>query len=148
MVPSPSSLVEPPAHDGRGADPRKGGEVSSRAAADRVELALTGMTCAACAARIEKSLNRLPGVEADVNFATESARVAFDASRSRVDDLLAAVSRAGYGGRVKHDSVAERAAGEARRLAAYRALRFEFLVACALSPVSYTHLTLPTILLV
>ena len=41
---------------------------------DRVDLALEGMTCAACAARIEKTLNRLPGVAASVNFATESAQ--------------------------------------------------------------------------
>ena len=47
-------------------------------APDRVELGLTGMTCAACAARIEKTLNKLPGVAANVNFATESASVGFD----------------------------------------------------------------------
>ena len=40
-----------------------------------VDLRLTGMTCAACAARIEKVLNRAPGVTAEVNFATETARV-------------------------------------------------------------------------
>ena len=40
---------------------------------ESVELALDGMTCAACATRIERSLNRLPGVSAAVNFATETA---------------------------------------------------------------------------
>jgi Cu+-exporting ATPase len=44
---------------------------SSPPAAAHVDLALEGMTCAACAARIEKVLNRLPGVQASVNFATE-----------------------------------------------------------------------------
>jgi len=72
----------------------------------QVELALEGMTCAACAARIEKSLNRLPGVDAAVNFATESAHVAFDASRTAVDDLLRAVSRAGYAAHVMRDRAA------------------------------------------
>ncbi|TSA17462.1 MAG: heavy-metal-associated domain-containing protein, partial [Betaproteobacteria bacterium] len=41
----------------------------------RLDLPLAGMTCAACAARIEKSLNKLPGVAANVNFAAESALV-------------------------------------------------------------------------
>ena len=52
--------------------------IVSAPAQERVELGLTGMTCAACAARIEKSLNRLPGVTAAVNFATETAAVGFD----------------------------------------------------------------------
>ena len=43
------------------------------AGADQVDLALEGMTCAACAVRIEKVLNRLPATQAAVNFATESA---------------------------------------------------------------------------
>ena len=54
-----------------------------------VQLELDGMTCAACAARIEKSLNRLDGVEASVNFATEQASVRCERRRRRVDDLLA-----------------------------------------------------------
>ncbi|MHB1920478.1 MAG: cation transporter, partial [Acidimicrobiales bacterium] len=47
-------------------------------ARDHVELAIGGMTCASCAARIEKRLNKLPGVDATVNFASEHAAVAFD----------------------------------------------------------------------
>ncbi len=42
----------------------------------RIELAIGGMTCASCAARIEKKLNRMDGVAATVNFATEKARIA------------------------------------------------------------------------
>ena len=42
---------------------------------DTTELQLTGMTCVACAARIEKVLNRMPDVSATVNFATEKARI-------------------------------------------------------------------------
>ena len=44
------------------------------------ELAIGGMTCASCAARVEKKLNRLDGVSATVNFATETARVTFPAA--------------------------------------------------------------------
>ncbi|RKE21575.1 cation-translocating P-type ATPase [Streptomyces sp. TLI_171] len=62
---------------------------------ERVELAIGGMTCASCAARIEKKLNRIDGVEASVNFATEKARVDFGPGTS-VADLIAAVERTGY----------------------------------------------------
>ena len=48
-----------------------------------VELAIGGMTCASCAARIEKKLNRLDGVTAAVNFATETARVTFPRRSAR-----------------------------------------------------------------
>src|SRR5207244_1256646 len=54
------------------------------------------MTCAACASRIERKLNKLEGVEATVNFATEQAAVAYDAERVELDDLIAAVAAAGY----------------------------------------------------
>jgi Cu+-exporting ATPase len=99
----------------------------------RIDLALEGMTCAACAARIEKTLNRMPGVDAAVNFATESARVRFDRSQADVDALLAAITRAGYAAHVKRDEVAERALESGRRNAAWRALRRELLIAAALT---------------
>ena len=60
-----------------------------------VELAIGGMTCASCAARIEKKLNKLDGVSATVNFATESARVSFPAAVS-AGDLISVVEQAGY----------------------------------------------------
>ncbi|GAA2686705.1 heavy metal translocating P-type ATPase [Streptomyces aculeolatus] len=60
-----------------------------------VELAIGGMTCASCAARIEKKLNRMEGVEATVNYATEKAKVTF-ADDVAVDDLIATVERTGY----------------------------------------------------
>ncbi|HXV04632.1 MAG TPA: heavy metal translocating P-type ATPase, partial [Solirubrobacterales bacterium] len=63
---------------------------------DRVELALEGMTCASCATRIEKRLNKLDGVAATVNFATEQASVAFNQAQASVDDLIATVEAAGY----------------------------------------------------
>jgi len=52
----------------------------------RVELALDGMTCASCAARIERKLNKLDGVHATVNFATERATVAYDPELADLDD--------------------------------------------------------------
>jgi Cu+-exporting ATPase len=73
-----------------------------KAAADphaRVELELDGMSCAACAARIEKRLNDLEGVEASVNFATERAAVAYDPDRIDVRDLVGAVEAVGYNAR-------------------------------------------------
>ncbi|NBE54470.1 heavy metal translocating P-type ATPase [Streptomyces boluensis] len=60
-----------------------------------VELAIGGMTCASCAARIEKKLNRMPGVEATVNYATEKAKVTYAADIA-VTDLIATVEATGY----------------------------------------------------
>ena len=65
-----------------------------------VDLAVEGMTCASCVARVEKKLSRLDGVSASVNLATESARVTAPAEVSD-DDLVAAVARAGYTARPK-----------------------------------------------
>ncbi|MGY1806816.1 heavy metal translocating P-type ATPase [Blastococcus sp. SYSU D00669] len=59
------------------------------------ELLIGGMTCASCAARIEKKLNKLDGVTATVNYATEKARVSF-ADGVTTDDLIATVERTGY----------------------------------------------------
>ncbi|MEU5436787.1 heavy metal translocating P-type ATPase [Streptomyces sp. NPDC020719] len=60
-----------------------------------VELTIGGMTCASCAARIEKKLNRMEGVEATVNYATEKAKVAY-ATGIEVADLIATVVKTGY----------------------------------------------------
>jgi P-type Cu+ transporter len=62
----------------------------------RLELPIEGMTCAGCAGRVEKSLNRLDGVEATVNFATERASVSFDPDRVEPEDLVGAVEDVGY----------------------------------------------------
>ena len=64
--------------------------------AERVEMPITGMTCASCANRIERRLNKLDGVSAAVNYATEKATVEFDADAVTTDELLAAVESAGY----------------------------------------------------
>ncbi|MEV7613352.1 heavy metal translocating P-type ATPase [Streptomyces sp. NPDC089799] len=60
-----------------------------------VELTIGGMTCASCAARIEKKLNRMDGVTASVNYATEKAKVTYDPG-VEVADLIATVVKTGY----------------------------------------------------
>jgi len=100
---------------------------------EKVELGLTGMTCAACAARIEKSLTRLPGVSAAVNFATETAAVAFDPGQVTTAALLAQVAKAGYGATVRSDPAKDRAADKARKAAELASLRREFVVAAILT---------------
>jgi Cu+-exporting ATPase len=68
------------------------------ASAQEVRLDLEGMTCASCAARIEKKLNKLDGVEATVNFATEQATVHSNRALP-IAELVAAIESAGYGAR-------------------------------------------------
>jgi Cu+-exporting ATPase len=113
--------------------PRDAGASGPISGADEVDLALEGMTCAACAVRIEKVLNRLPATQAAVNFATESAQVRFDAATTPIDALVAAVERAGYRAHVKVDPEQERAEAQEKKAAAYRKLRAEFVVAAILT---------------
>lgn len=61
----------------------------------QLELSIGGMTCASCAARTEKKLNKLDGVTATVNYATEMAQVRF-ASTVQPDELVAEVKKVGY----------------------------------------------------
>lgn len=63
----------------------------------QVDLAISGMTCASCVARVEKKLNKVPGVEASVNLATEQAHITLSDPEVSTDSLLAAVEKAGYG---------------------------------------------------
>jgi P-type Cu+ transporter len=63
---------------------------------EHLELPIQGMTCASCASRIERKLNKLDGVSATVNYATEKARVEFDAAAVTPEALVAAVEAAGY----------------------------------------------------
>src|SRR5438552_1710619 len=100
---------------------------------ERVELALEGMTCAACATRIENVLNRVPGAHAQVNFATESARVNFDPRQSSPAQLIATVERAGYRARVQRDASAEKRLSEAQQAVERRRLTREFWISVALT---------------
>lgn len=78
-----------------------------------MDLPISGMTCAACAMRIERRLNRLEGVSARVNYATERAAVDFDAARVAPADLVAAVESIGYGAALPAPAGAEPAAADA-----------------------------------
>jgi P-type Cu+ transporter len=71
--------------------------MAAAVAPERVRLEIEGMTCASCAARIEKKLNKLDGVEASVNYATEEASVAFDRARIEVEQLIQTIETIGYG---------------------------------------------------
>jgi Cu+-exporting ATPase len=73
----------------------------------RVELALEGMTCASCAARIEKRLNKVEGVRATVNFASEQAAVTFDPDHVSVEELIGTVEEAGYHASLPHEAIGE-----------------------------------------
>jgi Cu+-exporting ATPase len=63
---------------------------------EQTTLALEGMTCASCAARIERTLNKVEGVEATVNFATETASVRYDPAVVEPERLVEAVEKIGY----------------------------------------------------
>jgi Cu+-exporting ATPase len=89
-----------------------------------IELAVLGMTCASCVARVEKALAKVPGVaRAEVNLANERARVHLTAGLAAPADLVHAVERAGYGARVLEEPAADVAAEEA---AIARRARHEF----------------------
>ncbi len=71
------------------------GTSGTSAGLSEVELLIGGMTCGSCAARVEKKLNRMDGVTAAVNYATEKAKVSYPAS-IQVADLIATVEKTGY----------------------------------------------------
>ncbi|SFN32736.1 Cu+-exporting ATPase [Nitrosospira briensis] len=96
-----------------------------------VQLQISGMTCAACSGRIEKALDKLPGVSASVNLATEIAHVSLRPGAPVMDDLIAAVAKAGYG--ATEISEASRAEEKARKLAAYHAELRMFWISAALT---------------
>ena len=78
-----------------------------------VDLAITGMTCASCSARIEKKLGKLDGVDAVVNLATEKATVRY-AGAVTVEDLLRTVRATGYGAEVVRGGPQPEASGSVR----------------------------------
>ena len=83
--------------------------------ANRVELDISGMTCAACAARIEKKLNKLDGVKATVNYATERA-IVLGLPPEKASDAVAAVEAAGYGASEVVDGEASEGHGDRVRM--------------------------------
>ncbi|MCC7269944.1 MAG: copper-translocating P-type ATPase [Rhodocyclaceae bacterium] len=96
-----------------------------------LDLAISGMTCAACATRIETVLNRLPGVEANVNFASEKASVRYRPGQADAAGLIAAVRRAGYEARESTGDT--RALERERKAAAYRAEMRRFRISVVLT---------------
>jgi len=104
--------------------------------AEHLDLSLSGMTCAACASRIEKKLNKVGGVTATVNYATEKASITFDPAATSPDDLVAVVESIGYGahlpvalGADETDPAEERVADLQRRLVLATVLGAPVLVA-------------------
>jgi Cu+-exporting ATPase len=96
-----------------------------------VDLAVGGMTCAACAVRIEKQLNKLPGVEAVVNLASERAHVRFVPNVVDTARLLATVEKAGFTAALAEDRTREDE--RARKLAIYRRERVRFIISALLT---------------
>ena len=96
-----------------------------------VELSIGGMTCAACSARIERQLNKLPGVEAAVNLPAERAHIRFDPASVDVDKLIATIVKTGF---TATPSTADtREEERARKEAAYRAELKRFWIALVLT---------------
>jgi Cu+-exporting ATPase len=96
-----------------------------------LDLAISGMTCAACATRIETVLNKLPGVSASVNFASEKANIRYVPGQADAAALIAAVRRAGYDAR--ESGLDTRAVEKERKAAAYRAELKRFWVSVVLT---------------
>jgi Cu+-exporting ATPase len=112
---------------------------ATREPESRVDLALEGMTCAACANRIERKLNKLDGVEASVNYATEHAAVRFDPARVTVADLVGAVEAAGYHAALasEADEHADRADAIRRRLIVAAVLTTPLVVLAMVMPLQF-----------
>ena len=139
--------------------------VSSIDNSQNLELTIGGMSCAACAAHIEKALNNMPGVSASVNYATEKATIS-QSGDFGTKDFIKTVEKAGYSaftdgdlgnedGQEHPKTSSQELAGLRRRLIICAILAAPVIVLAMIpplqfpywqwvSPVSYTHLTLPT----
>ena len=102
----------------------------------RLELPIEGMTCAACATRIEKKLNKLDGVDATVNYATERATVAF-APAVAPSDLVAAVEAAGYRALLPGDEARPDTSSAGRRLTVSAALTAPLVLLSMIPPLQF-----------
>jgi P-type Cu+ transporter len=76
-------------------------------ATEHIELSIEGMTCASCVTRVERKLNELEGVAATVNYATEKARVEYDAQAVAPQQLVGAVEAAGYSAKLPSHAATE-----------------------------------------
>lgn len=103
-----SKIVYDPAQIGVGQLAEKVESLGYRVPAEKAEFAISGMTCAACANRIEKRLEKLPGVEsAPVNFALETVSVAYLPGALIVDDMKEVIEKLGYKLELKEDQSAD-----------------------------------------
>ena len=103
----------------------------------RLELPVAGMTCASCAARVERSLNRLDGVDATVNYATERATVTYDPHAVSEQRLAAAVEAAGYHALLPAHPEPPAGDGGRRRLIAAAALSVPVAAIAMLPPLQF-----------
>ncbi|MDY0046425.1 MAG: heavy metal translocating P-type ATPase [Thauera propionica] len=106
-------------------------DASGAVATESLELAIGGMTCAACSTRLEKVLNRLPGVQASVNLATERATLRFAPGALTLAQATAAVERAGF--QASDARQLAREAERARHQAEWRVELRHFWIAAVLS---------------
>ena len=95
-----------------------------------VEFSIGGMTCAACSARLEKVLNRQPGMQANVNLASERARVRL-AGAADASTVIAVVAKAGFSAALVDSQTRERE--KAEKLWVYRSETRRFWISVALT---------------
>ena len=104
---------------------------------ERCDLTITGMHCASCVGRVEKAIQRVPGVQdVAVNLLAERAAVTFDRNQTRPEDLIAAVDNFGYGAslaRLDHFEPTSDDAQPTDKLNEAQELRSRFLIALALT---------------
>lgn len=104
------------------------------ATTSHIVLDISGMTCAACSARVEKVLSRKTGVlNASVNLATEKASVQFEPATVSVEEMIAAINKAGYGAALPSLDTVEAEAKQARKQREARRLWIKFVVAACFS---------------
>ena len=101
---------------------------------DEIHLPVTGMTCANCAANIERAVKKLSGIrDASVNFAAETASIVFDPEAVGLREIVAQIERAGYGAQIPDNAEGGEDAGEAAREAELAAQTVKFFVGLALA---------------
>jgi Cu+-exporting ATPase len=112
--------------------------MTERTAEQTVDLSIGGMTCASCATRIEKKLNKLEGVSATVNFATEKAHVVLPPSLT-VQQIVGTVEQVGYTASVDAHEDADETAGLRRRLLVSASLALPVLVVSMSPPLQFRY---------
>ncbi|MEJ5997848.1 heavy metal translocating P-type ATPase [Corynebacterium sp. H130] len=106
-----------------------------------IDLGVTGMTCTSCSSRVERKLNKVDGVEATVNFATETASVTFDPALIDATDIIAVIEKTGYGAFEKTEEVEpeQESASLARRLVPSALLAVPIMAISMLPSLQFTY---------